>query len=302
MPPSVVHRPLALLPVLALLLAGGCRQPNPEFVGSDATGPSPDVRAGDGALPTDGLPRDAAGMDLAGMEAASGDGVDPVIDLRAGLVAYWGCDQDPGDGQLDDDSGNGNAGALTGLDSAVAWVAGRQGNALEIPDVQGAGVVVPASGAIDQIRSFTLAAWVYRIRDVAGRHTAVISRQYASASREIYNLAFDNYGKLALYLYSPPGAAVVVVTAPSAAPLGAWVHVAATYDGKVARLYQGGTQTRSLDYVTVLPGSPNPLVVGNNENGGILTQPLVGRLDAVVLYDRALSAGQIAALAAGRTP
>jgi len=287
-------------------LALGCTEPNPDFVGRrlDARAESRDAGAGldaamGGVVDAPPAPSDGASSRL------DQDGPDAVdlspgaAGLRMGLVALWDCDQ-AGQARLTDSSGNGNDGALSGLDPASSWVAGRRGSALTIPDTPG-GVLVEPRPSIDGLQRLTLAAWVKRTANPDGRHTSVISRHFENSSRELYNLAFNN-NALVLYLFSQPPAAVISVASTTLAPLGQWIHVAFTYDGQIARVYQAGVQVAQLAYTGVFPSSPNQLVIGNNSNARVLSQPLIGQLDDVAVYNRALSAAEIAALAGGAVP
>jgi hypothetical protein len=212
---------------------------------------------------------------------------------------------DEGSGtRVADHSGLGNHGALAPASAATtAWKPGRRGTALEIPDVDGTSVTVSSSPSIDSARrALTVAAWVYRaVSTVDDSHVVVASRQYGTASRELYNVALQQ-NTLVAWLFSEPPAARISVRADRSAPLGTWVHVALTWDGAVARLYQNGTPVGSLPFSSTMPSSPNPLLLGNNANSDGLNQPLVGRMDEVHLYARALSPTDLVALMAATSP
>jgi hypothetical protein len=116
-------------------------------------------------------------------------------------------------------------------------------------------------------------------------------------NRELYTLGFQS-DLLSVWLYAAAPAAEVVLHASGPAPLNQWIHVALTWDGKTARLYQGGQAVGSVAYAGSLPATINPVILGNNANSTGVDQPLGGRLDEVRFYDRALSASEIATLAA----
>jgi hypothetical protein len=82
-----------------------------------------------------------------------------------------------------------------------------------------------------------------------------------------------------------------------------WTHVAASYDrsspANLPRLYLDGVM-QTLTTVTTPAGTwtnnAQPLTIGNGLSG---TRTFNGLLDEVRIYDRILTAGEIAALAAG---
>ena len=76
-----------------------------------------------------------------------------------------------------------------------------------------------------------------------------------------------------------------------------WVHVAGTYDGTTVRLYYNGVSENPEAASFSLLANAYPLSIGVN---GDLTQYFFGgAIDDVRVYNRALSAAEIAALAAG---
>lgn len=80
-------------------------------------------------------------------------------------------------------------------------------------------------------------------------------------------------------------------------PVGRWVHVAATADGTMMRIYQDGREVASLARtfpVSVPEG--RPLTLGNYESHH--RAHFIGLLDEVRIYDRVLSPEAIKALAA----
>jgi hypothetical protein len=80
------------------------------------------------------------------------------------------------------------------------------------------------------------------------------------------------------------------------------VHIAATYDGATARIYRAGREVRAIAYTAAFSPSTQPLYLGTNKNMTSGHQPLSGTLDEVLLYDDALPAAAIAALAGGESP
>jgi hypothetical protein len=234
-------------------------------------------------------PDDADGPDLPPDDAAA--------EIAPGLLAYWPLDDGTGKATAGDRSGNGNDGSLTMLDPGTAWKPGHTGGAIEIPYTVGAGVTVKDSSSLDRIsNAVTISAWVYRLTSIKNRNMTVLSRQVGSGNRELYTLGFEN-DVLIVWLYAAAPAPEVNLRATQTAPLNTWIHVAMTWDGKTVNLYQNGAPVASLSYTGTFPTTSNPVILGNNANGSGVDQPLGGRLDEVRIYDHALSASAITALA-----
>ena len=79
-----------------------------------------------------------------------------------------------------------------------------------------------------------------------------------------------------------------------------WMHVAATYDGTTIRLYVNGVQEGQLAASIPIPTNNLALGIGAQPDG--LFGVLQGTMDDVLLYNTALTASEIAALAAAIPP
>jgi hypothetical protein len=84
-------------------------------------------------------------------------------------------------------------------------------------------------------------------------------------------------------------------------PLNAWSHVAATYDGKEAKLYIDNKLVSTVGFVEAMKPSSNPVLIGQG-NSRRHSQGFNGIIDDVVIYDRSLSEREIRDLyLSGRT-
>jgi len=72
-----------------------------------------------------------------------------------------------------------------------------------------------------------------------------------------------------------------------------WVHLVGTYDGQRMRLYVDGVEQGAAAGPTTVGVNALPLILGGQPGG---TLPLRGAVDGVRLYDRALSATEVATL------
>ena len=78
-----------------------------------------------------------------------------------------------------------------------------------------------------------------------------------------------------------------------------WMHVAATYDGVTIRLYINGIQEGSMAASIAIATNSLPLSIGAQSDGQRFFQ---GALDQVRVYNRALSADEVAGLVGGSLP
>ena len=76
-----------------------------------------------------------------------------------------------------------------------------------------------------------------------------------------------------------------------ALPLRRWSHLAMTWDGSVMRVYRDGVQVASHALSGAAPVSDGPLRIGGN---AIWPEFFKGDIDEVRVYDRSLSAAEIA--------
>jgi hypothetical protein len=221
--------------------------------------------------------------------------------LLDGLIGYWRLNDAPGSTGARDWSGWGNNGTLNGLDPATVWVAaGPEGGTLS---VQGKGYVnVPTSASIDSITDqLTLAAWM-NVQDPIPNmsYSTAISRQIGKTEEQHYHLSI-NSGYQAILFVNPTGGKVVVGSPNAPLPQQTWIHLAGTYDGRVARLYVNGKEVANLPASGPFAAETNPLVLSGNGNDAAyaVSEFVQGMLDDVMLYRRALSADEIARIAGG---
>ena len=201
----------------------------------------------------------------------------------AGLVGAWGFDEASGP-QAADASGRGNHGTISGATRAAA---GRFGGALGF-DGTNDWVTVPDQASLDLTTGMTLEAWV---------NPAALGGAWRTA------LLKENGGTLAYALYAHDGArgpaghvnpgADTGVGAASALPVNAWSHVAVTYDATTMRVYVNGAQVATRAVSGALQNGSGPLRIGGNAVWG--GEFFSGSLDEVRVYNRALTAAEVAA-------
>lgn len=283
-----------LVPWLLAALVGSCTGPNPAFRADDKARPDSGGARGDAAAVLPDLGSDA----VASLPAAPGTSS---VDLRTALLGHWSFEEPPGEMTVKDLSDHRHDGRLEGLDRQSARVGNQRGQqALEFP--AGAvlpGVMVPMTAAIAP-QTFTVAAWAFRTSSIAGTPMTVISRQLGSETRQVFDLAFDG-DTVYIRLSQTSGTDGFAVESPLRAPLNRWLHVAASYDGTTLRLYHDGELIGWQDRAWTFPSTANPVYIGTNKNVDN-DEPMVGLLDDVLYYGRALPAQAIVELAHGAVP
>ena len=79
--------------------------------------------------------------------------------------------------------------------------------------------------------------------------------------------------------------------------VGAWHHLAMTFDGATKLLYVDGAPIIMTGEPDAVQYDNGPVLIGCDINSNAVIYPFAGMLDDVRFYDRALSAAEIAALA-----
>ena len=82
---------------------------------------------------------------------------------------------------------------------------------------------------------------------------------------------------------------------PADVPQMKWAHLAGTWDGTTKRIYVNGVMVAST--ASQISYDTHNIYLGADENNGTLALPFDGELDDLRVYNRVLSASEIAALA-----
>ncbi|MFL5304581.1 MAG: beta strand repeat-containing protein [Polyangia bacterium] len=200
------------------------------------------------------------------------------------LVGYWKLDEGTGTA-LYDYSGNGNSGTLSS--SGVTWQS-----------------AVPAGITFDDPKSVALSSGYATMgasglpaADAAQTISCWVNLTSTAGNQNFVALTGGGYVQVGLrngnYTVWPSGAATSLV-GPAAAT-GGWHHIVYTYNGTADIIYVDGSAT-SGSY-THQTGTPTAAWIGTF-NGS--SEFLAGSIDDVRVYNVALTAAQVAQLAAGR--
>jgi len=201
------------------------------------------------------------------------------------LIAHWKFDDNPANGTVLDSTGNGHNGACVAT-ACPTLVTGVDGGAYRFDPAVPQFIVVPDSTAFRGV--FTIAAWMYT--DNTTKQIAVMSKPVGTSSGNSWQLE-----DLTDDTVSFSGGSVHSLSSPMVVPQMTWAHLAGTWDGTTKRLYVNGvmvaSSTSQISYDT------QDVFLGADENSGALALPFDGELDDLRVYNRVLTAQELAALA-----
>lgn len=260
--------------------------------GIDGSGPPAAI---DGSSPwtMDGGAADGGGV-CVGYASAPTSG----INLTDGLIAYYPCEWQSASGMLPDLSGSGNTGTLissAGEGSGYNFAAGAAGNALDLVAAKQSYVQLPSdllAGACEA----SIATWVYlnsggswqRIFDLGKDQTSYMFLTPRNSMTGVLRFAITVHGS----------SNEQVVESPTALSLGTWHHVAVVLGADGATLYLDGASVGHNQAVTLRPADLAGATHDYIGRSAFAADPyLDGDIDEYRVYDRALSADEVKALA-----
>ena len=194
------------------------------------------------------------------------------------MVGYWRLNG----GQAVDYSGNGRHGQVVGAVS-VAGAFGHGAGALELA---GAASNITVSGT-EELFFQRYSALLFADLSSATPGQVLLSKGGGVLDHNLY-VQYTEGGKILVGHENNDVWQEIIADPPVGG--GPWSHIAVTFDGAVLALYFDGILSRSLDALP--PGEVNsqPVIIGNSSG---LQVGFGGRLDEVVLFQRALTATEI---------
>ena len=201
------------------------------------------------------------------------------------LKGYWALDEANGTTAIDS-SLYGNTGTVQG---APQRVPGLYGNALHLNGSNSYydGVQVPYSASMTVSSGMTVALWMKS-------DTSTWNTWAGMGKQNAFLLQTDNGGTDLTFNIMSGGVYHGVGFTPFATDITQWHHYAATYDGTTLLLYVDGVVRGTASYSGCIDAATGVLCIGYDEAG---YGSLAGTIDDARLYDTALSASDVAALA-----
>src|SRR5579859_5627959 len=211
-----------------------------------------------------------------------------------GLVGWW-----PGEGNADDVIGGDNG----TLEGGATFAPGKVGQGFRFDGTNGY-VQIPDSAALKPT-NVTVEAWVWldpSLPSGRGGEQIVFKKNTWSAWFEGYSLlketidngdgTFSDRFQFCISRYGDQ----VIINSQTIAQRGVWYHVAATYDGNRSVLYVNGVAEASATAGFALDYDTTPVFIGTSGTWPPYLSMFGGIIDEVSIYNRALSANEIAAI------
>lgn len=221
------------------------------------------------------------------------------VPVPSGLVGWW-----PAEGDATDVTGE-NPGVLM---NGATFAAGKVGQAFSFDGIASY-VQVPDNPSLHCTNGLTIEAWIYPT-NIGAYYNVLTKWDVGNPNQAAYTAGMVPDGRVGLAVSasgagSGPGATTM---STNAIPPNQWTHFAATYDGAALRTYVNGICQDVVAYNQgIFPGTSD-LAIGSAgvDSSGQVVSPFAGLIDEPAIYNRALSASEIAALynasSAGKCP
>ena len=220
----------------------------------------------------------------------------PALNVNtSGLGGWWKFDETSGTSAADA-SGGGNNGTLV---NTPTWVAGKINNALELASAFSQRVTVPYNASFN-VNSFTVSAWFYN-SDTSGTYGIFGTR---TGGDNTFDLKIQSQTNGINFQADLGNGTTWLSTSLNVGSLGtatcprnAWNHVAYAIDNVAQKVYIYINSVLYPPSPYTISGTPllmksgQTMTIGLDTAGGAYFN---GKLDDVRVYNRALSAGEIA--------
>jgi hypothetical protein len=203
----------------------------------------------------------------------------PDYDKRVG---WWTLDNTPWD-----DSGNFFDGTVEG---DYAWVAGQIGiGAIELKG-NGSRVLVPHHALLSPQDEVSVCAWI-NYSTTPGYSARVLAKGADAGDRESYALQVTN-DDMASFIVRDVNTTLYGAGSATQLRHDEWTHIAATYDGDVAKCYLNAelSDSETPGPLSILVDT-NDLAIGNRADD--TNRAFIGMIDDVQIYEYALSQPEI---------
>ena len=202
----------------------------------------------------------------------------------SGLAGYWKFDEGSGNVAADS-SGHNNDGTLA---ADPTWISpGKVGTSdLLFNAANFQSVSVPDSASLDPTTGLSITAWIN-------------CGNWSGNRRILQKGDGDNQYRLlaegGVFKFDLSGVGTLTTTLP---PVNTWVHVAATWNGTAMAIYYNGVLKASVAASGTLATTSDALAIATKNGSGTAGDFFQGQLDDVRVYNRGLSAAEIAVVMA----
>lgn len=140
---------------------------------------------------------------------------------------------------------------------------------------------------------FTIEAWVFPTEE-KGTPRTIIARGSSTNDSDTWYLSLP-FGSRPRFISHNNH----LLQCPFEIPLNEWTHLAASFDGEKKRLYVNGAQAAVSDQLfdaLVYDAAPVPVTIGSDWANNVSIDLFIGRIDELALYNRALTADEVASI------
>ncbi|MBN2018842.1 MAG: tetratricopeptide repeat protein [Sedimentisphaerales bacterium] len=208
----------------------------------------------------------------------------------AGMLGWWKFDETEGV-TAKDSSGNNHNGTLN---QDAKWAAGKIGGAVELNGLGGF-VRIADEPAFDIAGQVTIACWV-NFRSAPYDWTAIVTK--GDSSWRLSTVNKERKFHFSVNDYTRNELNSIILNGSTMVNTNEWHHVAAVYDGSVMRIYVDGKLDASKTWKGGISKNDFDVLIG--ENAEKKNRFFDGLIDDVRVYNYALPAKDIEALAAGQ--
>lgn len=210
----------------------------------------------------------------------------------AGLVAWYRGENDVADSQRANDGS---------LQHGATFAAGHVGQALSF-DGADDGAIIPDAPDLSPTGQITVSAWVRPSDNEDGVLVSKftpgqplqyqLSRLVSACIGQAAPIPAGNFAIALRGMSELPNDCFGWTDSNAHLPVGAFSHVAVTYDGAMVRTFVNGTLTRSIPATGLINSGSSPLVLGHTQEAGG-SSFFAGLLDETQVYARALSPAEV---------
>ncbi|MDQ4121863.1 MAG: FG-GAP-like repeat-containing protein, partial [Acidobacteriota bacterium] len=182
------------------------------------------------------------------------------------------------------------------LQNGAGFDAGKVGQAFTFDGVNDF-VAVPDSASLDITGDLTIDAWINP--QTYSNFPHILSKRNVDNFHVTYELLLSGTGQFRFS--SMNSGNFNDVNSNAIIPLNAWTHVAVTIQGTTLKLYINGALDKTVTYAATRAATDGRLTIGSAETTGCggsgTCEFFKGQIDEVEIFNRALSAAEIASLA-----